>query len=1343
MNNRIFVHWKRRQTGMALVMVLSIVALLMGLVLALLSMGSSEARSSSAFSQTSQVRSLTDMPVSIVMGQIREATSGLGLSKTWASQPGMIRVYGTTAGTVAGRAKLETAWRLYSSDKMSEAGADFNATNEVGTLTDWKLNTAQFTDLNEPVARLDANGNVRRVYPVLDSSALPTSGGTTAGKVAGFGLSSTVAAPGATAEQPMPMPLRWLYVLQDGTVVAPDGGEGGRATFKKDVVTGNNPIVGRIAFWTDDESCKVNINTAGEGTGWDVPKAVGWSDRNFAYYVPAQNEFQRFPGHPAMTCLSAVLQGFDAKYAYQFPKVQSDGTVTNKASYQTWLRNIYDLLPRVQLGATGESTMGGTETITGAAGIPLKRDRLFTSVDEFFYGSTFDAATGHRLPNGAGGAVDASDLEAGRFFLTAHSRAPEVNLFNRPRISLWPIQAETSKRTAKDKLLAFCATSGGQVGAFQRASTWENDSSKQGSSQSPTADFQLAGNQTLFSYMQKLTKAGIPGFGTASFDDKYGSMNRNQVLLEMFDLVRWGVNASNPYETPKYHYIPPRAYTGLNNEFLAEAAAVPIVSQGTSAESFGSKLKAFGRFPTVVEASLIFMATEVDSNPDGSPKDVAPADSKADKTKRMRAYLVLQPFTPVVGMPPYSPNVRYRIKGMENWKVNSQPLGFPASGVNRVWVPAGSAKDGGHSTAYTSFHAQFYRARGGLMKSIAIGGVGADETNSFPFVSVDVDVSTQNTFQFTGGPITIETHVGNGAAGQLDDTTLIQSATLNFSSPTGAWPVPTVRVNSSMPSNANWTVAKECMDLQTRFNKNDPQNYLIVLGDTVRSVITNAQNTSMKGDFRLMCGLRDIPADYYRLHPDYQSTTKEEAQTLRHAGTTFTGHYGRIYGNANIYNTVGKQHIWQLAGYAIGNDKKVTKSYGLLKDIPYWQDCQPAAPYQLDGAYNATNRPGDWDSGMGRIEDGPYINKPDDTGATGDVVGVRVGYFARDGFNQETNGRTYSPNRQICSAVAFGSLPTGIHPTPANSNRVGPWQTLLFCPNPPSRVRAANLEPIQTDHWGFRPPRDHLLLDMFWMPVVEPYAISEPFSTAGKINLNTQIMPFSYIQRDTGLHAALRSVKITALPAESAWPKDTTTNTVTADQMEQCYKSWENWYRYENTYEVNVDETMKGFRQRFDQGDIFRSASEICDIFLVPKPISGRTYYPRADGLPSSSPTYESMVTWWNGSLASQKDGFELTGDNVRESPYNQLYPRLTTKSNIFTVHYRVQVLKKARSTAADEWDESKDAVAAEQRGSSIIERYIDPNDPELPNYFANPTQSGALDDYYRFRVITRKTFMP
>jgi hypothetical protein len=146
---------------MALVMVLSIMALLMVLVLAMLSMGSSELRSSSAFSQSSQVRTLTEMPVSIVMGQIRQATSGLGMTKTWASQPGMIRVFGTESGGPGGRAKLESAWRLYSSDKMVELGTSFDAKTEAATLALWKQTPAQFTDMNESVAQIDAQGKLQ------------------------------------------------------------------------------------------------------------------------------------------------------------------------------------------------------------------------------------------------------------------------------------------------------------------------------------------------------------------------------------------------------------------------------------------------------------------------------------------------------------------------------------------------------------------------------------------------------------------------------------------------------------------------------------------------------------------------------------------------------------------------------------------------------------------------------------------------------------------------------------------------------------------------------------------------------------------------------------------------------------------------------------------------------------------------------------------------------------------------------------------------------------------------------------------------------------------------------
>ena len=49
------------------------------------------------------------------------------------------------------------------------------------------------------------------------------------------------------------------------------------------------------------------------------------------------------------------------------------------------------------------------------------------------------------------------------------------------------------------------------------------------------------------------------------------------------------------------------------------------------------------------------------------------------------------------------------------------------------------------------------------------------------------------------------------------------------------------------------------------------------------------------------------------------------------------------------------------------------------------------------------------------------------------------------------------------------------------------------------------------------------------MPVVEPYGISEPMATSGKINLNYQIAPFTYITRNTGIRALFKAVDITAL----------------------------------------------------------------------------------------------------------------------------------------------------------------------------------------------------------------------
>jgi uncharacterized protein (TIGR02600 family) len=222
------------------------------------------------------------------------------------------------------------------------------------------------------------------------------------------------------------------------------------------------------------------------------------------------------------------------------------------------------------------------------------------------------------------------------------------------------------------------------------------------------------------------------------------------------------------------------------------------------------------------------------------------------------------------------------------------------------------------------------------------------------------------------------------------------------------------------------------------------------------------------------------------------------------------------------------------------------------------------------------------------------------------------------------------------------------------------------------------------------------------MPIVEPYAISEPFSTAGKINMNYQIMPFDYIRRATGMAAILRSEKIMAIPNGNALN----------------YKTGAGAAMFRKP--IAVSETLSQFDARFTAGEIFRSPSQICDLHLVP-----------------TGQTLAGMSTFW--------DNYKLTGDNSRERPYTNLLGRLTTKSNTYTVHYRVQSLKKSPATPAGQWDESRDKVSGEYSGSTTIERYINPNDATIPPYgsSADPLAEPGLGTFYKWRVLSTRKFSP
>ena len=352
-----------------------------------------------------------------------------------------------------------------------------------------------------------------------------------------------------------------------------------------------------------------------------------------------------------------------------------------------------------------------------------------------------------------------------------------------------------------------------------------------------------------------------------------------------------------------------------------------------------------------------------------------------------------------------------------------------------------------------------------------------------------------------------------------------------------------------------------------------------------------------------------------------------------------------------------------------------------------------------------TSVTGDWDNGYGNSGNGPYIGFPDE----GNTRVMRFTYVGEtttnhsipylDGSGQFLGVASgfFSPNRLVPSAGIMGSLPSGVMSQT-------PWQTLLFRPAPLT----------SSTHPGLNNPPDYLLLDLFNMPVVEPYAISEPLSTAGRVNMNYQILPFTYIKRSTALRAALHTEWMMTIPTANGGSK---TAGATPTSV----------YRRPLNLDTNTG-TLRGFENRFGNNDIFRSAAEICSIPLVP---TNSTW---------TSVNDISTTGFWRTNSG--------TGDNSKERPYARIYPKLTTNSNTYTVHYRVEVLKKSpNSPTQTTWADGTDKVISTYRGSTTIERYVNPRDTALPDYASittlPPTGANALPNFYKFRILGERQFNP
>ena len=652
-----------------MVIVLTFLVVITGLVVAFLSSVTNEATATAASAAAVTTRSLADAAIQLDIAQIRDATAGVdsnGNTNGWASQPGAIHVFSTSF--YPGSSNL--IYKLYSAPVMRGTNAASNDLPASG----WWNNTAQWIDLNSPVSNPTLGMNL---YPIMDPSMTVTnvaSGSINTNYVDGFsinGNSPTLSGCSNTAA----MPVSWIYVLKNGTLTVPGSINGNVATFASNAPTLQNPIVGRIAFWTDDESCKLNVNTASEGVPWDPPTYLSLEDLAFQEYFPVGNEYNRVAGHPFSVCLSPVLwsyYGFPHPAALTWatptlnssdtsnsgssimiqgdpipslPSIISSGLTTSATNYANALFGnsavVNGMLSRVP-NATNGSTFGYYRTVntnnrTTYTNSSSKSDRLYSTIDELAFSATNSSASSRGYNSTPLTPQSVSRLN---FFLTTHSRAPEVNIFNLPRICLWPLNDTNSTNSSTvnptlaaltgtarwsflDQIIAQCSTLGTNAYYFTRFDPT-----------SQTADFQ-GRNRTLYNYLASLLQTPMPGYastngGASSFATRWGVNACYEEATLCFDYIRSSINLVDSYGTAtgaggvdatatniRYAY----SYTLPPTNAVSNTASVDMTAPGAGQvvpiviSTNGITTRGMGRFPTLKSATMVFCAVAADQPP--------------------------------------------------------------------------------------------------------------------------------------------------------------------------------------------------------------------------------------------------------------------------------------------------------------------------------------------------------------------------------------------------------------------------------------------------------------------------------------------------------------------------------------------------------------------------------------------------------------------------------------------------------------------------------------------------------------------------------------------------------
>ena len=1051
-------------------------------------------------------------------------------------------------------------------------------------------------------------------------------------------------------------------------------------------------------------------------------------------------------------------------------------------------------------------------------------DRFFASVDELAYttGSSSDGERTAATISTGGTQVRLDDknqkLDQLHFFMTANSRAPELNLFNRPRVTIWPFNQElvngstagANSITPEDKLIQFASELGGvnSDGSFdytkrkrfyfQRESAWD-----------PDADWKdIADNRALFYYLQSMTAREIPsanpqrsGAGN-SFLSKYGTANRNQIVTSIWDYIRSQVNTINlayqPVGLTAYSF--PQNHNNTTQAGFTDIAPLRIQVANT---------KGTGRFPVLTEVILQFVNL-------GEAFEDA---TQSTVIRKMRMVLLPVFQMPVNNLYGSLPRFQIKITGASEFQLtpNAPALARnPQVTGGNVWQLPGTAVSMGFPTAggsgfrdptcYVDAVSSSGVTRSGNMgftfpmtapvstdPAVGIGGANTDNklkvlSNRTPTAGAD-DLSWANTwgsredvyYPFVSDVIEMRLPQKTGAASSDPPTPAVPTPaypagkdyfTATFSGGTidiTIYPGLTDAATAVSPISGNWqpqspgnylmhtsiTFGPTTIPLPrlgpalTFLNPWDPlphltyadmKNYYARFADDRLMNVprTNDYVPAMDvfrsyslsgtaplfGDLRVAALTRDIPPAWWQPSPLYNTLNAFYGMSF------FPGDLKQWGGNPNADPADGdidylvpvtgapKKYAWYEVIPETGRLHASLSSYG--------GGGRTVAPNTQSAPRNGSAL-GDFSNGFANASIGALIVGPDIGAVTlsGIAPSDNSPYYdwsmSRGGTDSSINtdawhrnftGAMFSPYKQIPSPVIFGGLSSRAATPEA-------WETLLFCPNPAGG---------KDTHRGWsQAPRDHFLLDLFYMPVVEPYAITENFSTAGKINLNYQIAPFSYIKRQTGIYALLDGMTSNwahplspDLPGSAQGSSLVTVPLSEANASPDTFRSLNSSLNAASSQSfrkfVDTKETLKGFENRFSANDPFVSESEICEMFLVPQ-----------------GSTIDNVEDFWKGYL--------LTGDDKREMPYNHIYPRVTTRSNTFRVHFWVQTLSPKLSGGSP-------IVTGEYRGSTIVERYLDVNLTDYGTPIGNvtgadPNAFPALSSSYRFRKIDHHQFAP